>query len=86
MAVSAKPDKEELLNQIKAYLGSIEVCSSVFINNPNYLPYCEAQRNASSAHVTNLVRDQVDKLQNTAKQFLTASYSTERTNKVRTKP
>lgn len=79
-------NKEELLNQIKAYLNSAEVCASVFTKNPSYLPYCNAQQNSSAAHVTDLIKNQVETLNSTAKNFLTTSYSAERTNQARRKP
>lgn len=81
-----KPDTEELLNQIKAYLSSAELTASVFMENRKYLPYCEAQRHNSSARVTELVRNQVNTLATTAKSFLTTSYSVERKNQSRNKP
>lgn len=83
--LSNKSDKEELLNQIKAYLSSAEVCASVFTRNPSYLPYCKAQQNRSAAQVTELVKNQVESISSTAKVFLTTSYSAERTNQTRRK-
>ena len=84
--LSNKPDMDELLNQVKAYLSSAELCASVFNDNPKYLPYCEAQKNSSTARVTSLIKTQVDTLNKTAKSFLPTSYSAERTNQARTKP
>ncbi len=80
-----KSNKEELLNQIKAYLNSTELCASVFTKNPKYLPYCEAQRTNSSAQVTGLIRKQVETLTPTAENFLTTSYSLDRKNQSRNK-
>lgn len=79
-------DKEELLNQVIAYLNCADLCEKVFRENPKYTPYCDAQSKSSAAHGPATLSKQIQAISPIAENFLTASYSVESRKQARTKP
>ncbi|MCS5711148.1 hypothetical protein [Candidatus Berkiella aquae] len=84
--MTKQADKEELLNQVIAYLNCADLCQDVFSKNPKYTPYCDAQAQSSSAHGPALLSKQIAVISQTAENFLTASYSVESRKSARQKP